>query len=162
MFYLLFFICVYPFYIFISISQIIAVLFLYFYYNKLKSHCTKLENIINILKSARRIVNEPLKECYAVIKEMSDTYLNTFGVKTSFSRAHIPYDNSVRKSFFGNMKREELYRTNYKSENELKESIKKYIEFYNSERPHSMLRYRTPDNAEADFFNKYTTTVASK
>jgi transposase InsO family protein/transposase-like protein len=88
-------------------------------------------------------------------------YLNTLGVKQSFSRAHVPYDNSVCESFFGNMKREELYRTNYKSENELKESIKKYIEFYNSERPHSMLRYRTPDKAEADFFNNHATIVTS-
>lgn len=88
-------------------------------------------------------------------------YLNTLGVKQSFSRAHVPYDNSVCESFLGNMKHEELYRTNYKSENELKKSIKKYIKFYNSERPHSMLRYRTPDKAEADFFNNHATIVAS-
>ena len=49
------------------------------------------------------------------------------------------------------MKREELYRTNYKSEKELQQSIKNYIEFYNTKRPHTLLRYRTPDKTEADF-----------
>lgn len=34
----------------------------------------------------------------------------------------MPYDNSVSESFFGGMKREELYRTNYKSEKELQHS----------------------------------------
>ena len=78
-------------------------------------------------------------------------YLKSLGVKQSFSRAHIPYDNSVCESFFGGMKREELYRTNYKSEKELQQSIKNYIEFYNTKRPHTLLRYRTPDKTEADF-----------
>ena len=50
--------------------------------------------------------------------------------------------------FFGGMKRD---RTNYKSEKELHKSIKSYIEFYNTKRPHSLLRYRTPDKTEADF-----------
>lgn len=52
------------------------------------------------------------------------------------------------------MKREELYRTNYKSERELKECIQKYIEFYNSKRPHSILLNRTPDRVETEYFNK--------
>ena len=38
--------------------------------------------------------------------------LRSLGVTQSFSRAHIPYDNSVMESFFSNLKREELYRTN--------------------------------------------------
>lgn len=71
-------------------------------------------------------------------------YLRSLSVKQSFSRAHMPYDNSVCESFFGGMKREELYRTNYKSEKELQQSIKNYIEFYNTKRPHTLLRYRTP------------------
>lgn len=49
--------------------------------------------------------------------------LKDFGVIQSFSRAGTPYDNSVMESFFKTLKAEELYRTNYKSERELKESI---------------------------------------
>lgn len=81
-------------------------------------------------------------------------YLKSLGVKQSFSRAHTPYDNSVCESFFGGMKREELYRTNYKSEKELQQSIKNYIDFYNTKRPHTLLRYRTPDKTEADFLSR--------
>lgn len=82
-------------------------------------------------------------------------YLDSLGVKQSFSRRSMPYDNSVCESCFSNMKREELYRTNYRSETELKDSIKRYIAFYNGERPHSLLRYRTPDRAEAEFYKNH-------
>lgn len=83
------------------------------------------------------------------------SYLKGLGVKQSFSRKHLPYDNSVCESFFGNMKREELYRTNYRSERELREGIIRYIEFYNNERPHSILRNRTPNRAEAEYANNH-------
>ena len=43
------------------------------------------------------------------------------------------------------MKKEELYRIKYRSEHELRESINEYIHFYNSERLHSMLAYKTQD-----------------
>ena len=82
-------------------------------------------------------------------------YLKSLDVIQSFSRKHLPYDNSVCESFFGNMKREELYRTNYKSEQHLRKSLKKYIEFYNNERPHSVLCNRTPNKVEAEYASKY-------
>ena len=47
------------------------------------------------------------------------------------------------------MKSEELWRTNYRSEKELRKSITKYIAFYNSERPHSAVRNMSPDSFEA-------------
>lgn len=39
------------------------------------------------------------------------SYLKSIGVTQSYSRAHIPYDNSVIESFFPSLKLEELYRT---------------------------------------------------
>ena len=47
------------------------------------------------------------------------------------------------ESFFKSMKTERLYRTDFRSERELRESIREYIHYYNNERPHSVLRYRT-------------------
>ena len=73
----------------------------------------------------------------------------------SFSRPHIPYDNSVMESFFSNMKREELYRTKYRSEKEFRTAVKNYIQFYNEERPHSKNKYKTPSQKEAEYFSKY-------
>lgn len=51
------------------------------------------------------------------------------------------------------MKKEELYRYRYRSERELKESIKAFVERYNSERPHEKLKYKTPNQYEDEYFN---------
>lgn len=81
-------------------------------------------------------------------------YIASLGIQHSFSRKAMPYDNSVCESFFGNLKREELYRTKYTSERHFRVSISEYMEFYNSRRPHTILRYRTPDKAEAEYYDK--------
>lgn len=78
-------------------------------------------------------------------------YLKKLGVTQSFSRAHVTYDNSVMESFFASMKREELYRTKYRSEREFKEAVDSYIEFYNNKRPHAKLKYKTPNQKEAEY-----------
>ncbi len=70
--------------------------------------------------------------------------LRSLGVTQSFSRAHIPYDNSVMESFFSNLKREELYRTKYRSENEFRTAVDTYMIFYNEQRPHAKNGYKTP------------------
>ncbi len=81
-------------------------------------------------------------------------YLQSLQVKQSFSRAHVPYDNSVMESFFASMKREELYRRKYRSEKDFRTAIDKYILFYNEQRPHAKNRYKTPLQKEEDFFNE--------
>lgn len=83
------------------------------------------------------------------------TMLKDLGVIQSFSRAGTPYDNSVMESFFKTLKAEELYRTNYKSKRELKESITKFIKYYNDERVHTINNYRTPTSKETEYFNKH-------
>ena len=79
-------------------------------------------------------------------------FLREKGVKQSFSRGGMPYDNSVCESFFSIYKQEEYYRTNYRSETEVKKGISEFMNFYNTKRPHSLLRYRTPDAHEAEYF----------
>ncbi len=83
-------------------------------------------------------------------------YLRLFHVTHSFSRAYVPYDNSVIESYFGTMKREELYRTKYRSEQEFKAAVAEYIIFYNTKRPHKKLQYKTPVQYEADYYRKQT------
>ena len=92
------------------------------------------------------------------------TYLKQLNVQQSFSRKGTPYDNSVCESFFANMKREELYRRNYKTETEFFNGVHNYIAFYNSERPHSLLRYQTPDKYEEMyyFYNPNRTCVVQE
>ncbi len=81
------------------------------------------------------------------------TYLKSLHVTQSFSRAHIPYDNSVMESFFASLKREELYRTKSRSENEFRAAVDAYMKFYNEQRPHAKNRYKTPAKKESEFFS---------
>ena len=78
--------------------------------------------------------------------------LKTYCVNQSFSPSGRPYHNAVMESFFSSMKKEELYRTEYHSESELKKRIQKYIEFYNTERPHSTLHYKSPNSYEQLYY----------
>lgn len=80
--------------------------------------------------------------------------LRAHGITQSFSRAHIPYDNSVMESFFSNLKREELYRTKYRSEREFRTAVDQYMVFYNEQRPHAKNGHKTPLKKELDYFNR--------
>lgn len=81
-------------------------------------------------------------------------YLKSLNVEQSFSRAHVPYDNSVVESFFANFKREELYRRKYRSDYEFRQAVKEYIIFYNTERPHSSNNYKSPLAKELEYKKK--------
>ena len=79
------------------------------------------------------------------------SYLSSLGVEQSFSRSHTPHDNSVAESFFSSLKREELYRRKFRSENEFRKVVNDYMTFYNTVRPHSTLKNKTPEQVEATF-----------
>ena len=83
------------------------------------------------------------------------SYLKALGIQQSFSRASTPYDNSVMESFFKSMKTERLYRTDFRSEREIRKAVKEYVQYYNSKRPHSIINYRTPDAFESDYFKSH-------
>ena len=78
-------------------------------------------------------------------------YLHSLHIRQSFSRPGNPHDNAVMESFFATLKREELYRIEYRSEREFKAAVGAYITFYNSKRPHRKLKNRTPDAWEAEY-----------
>lgn len=82
-------------------------------------------------------------------------YLKALSIRQSFSNPGMPYDNSVMESFFGNFKREALYRYRFKTEKDFFESIDEYMLFYNNSRPHSVLMNQTPDKYEAEYFRKH-------
>lgn len=80
--------------------------------------------------------------------------LKDLNVKQSFSNPGKPFNNSVMESFFKSMKTEKLYRTDFRSEREFRIAVKDYANFYNEKRPHSVLRYRTPNRFEEDCIRK--------
>lgn len=77
--------------------------------------------------------------------------LRKHGVTQSYSMPGVPYDNAVMETFFSSMKRKELYPHRYRSEREFKSAVGRYIQFYNFERPHKTLKYKTPDQYEAEY-----------
>ena len=80
--------------------------------------------------------------------------LETLGVKQSLSRTGRPHDNAVSEAFFSILKKEELYRRHYKSEIDMIQGIHHFIDFYNNERPHSTLQYKTPVQKEQEYWDK--------
>lgn len=88
-----------------------------------------------------------------ISKGLND-YLKSLQITHSFSRAYVPYDNSVMESFFASLKREELYRKKYRSEKEFYKAVEDYIEFYNEQRPHAKLQYKTPNQKEREYKEK--------
>lgn len=71
-----------------------------------------------------------------------------YGFTQSFSHPGKPQDNAVMESFFGILKKECLYRNNFKSEVEFKRELASYIDFYNNERQQRYLRYHSPTQYE--------------
>ena len=62
----------------------------------------------------------------------------------SMSRKGNCYDNSVMENFFGILKQEMYYGTVYYSFEELKETIEKYIIYYNEQRIKQKLGWMSP------------------
>ena len=70
-------------------------------------------------------------------------------MKSSMSRKGNCWDNSVAESFFGSLKTERVYFTNYENRESARSDIIDYIEmFYNSNRRHSYLGYVSPKEFE--------------
>ncbi len=82
----------------------------------------------------------------------------------SMGRTGICWDNALAESFFGALKNELVYRTAFPTPAHARKAIAEYIEvFYNRQRIHSALGYRTPAHpaqAEADYQTTQTPTAA--
>jgi transposase InsO family protein len=76
--------------------------------------------------------------------------LTTHGITASMSRTGNCWDNACVESFFGTLKRELVYHRQYATRSEATQDIFEYIEvFYNRQRRHSTLGYRSPAEFEA-------------
>ena len=63
----------------------------------------------------------------------------------SMSRKGNAYDNAVAESFYHSLKVERVHRLRYRTRQEAHLSVADYIErFYNSDRLHSSIGYRSP------------------
>lgn len=77
--------------------------------------------------------------------------LSAYGFIQSMSRKGNCYDNAVAESFFHTLKTEHVYDYRYETRAEARQSIFDYIEmFYNRQRRHSALGYRSPVSFEIE------------
>ena len=85
----------------------------------------------------------------------SDDYQNTlqtFGIECSMSRRGNCYDNAVAERFFWSLKHEWTKHNEYDDIGSARLSVFTYIEvFYNRQRLHQSLGYKTPEAFEAEY-----------
>ena len=75
-----------------------------------------------------------------------------FGVRLSVGRTGVCWDNSVAESWFSMLKNEMYYRHSFATRRRARFAVMQYIEvFYNRQRLHSALGYRTPAEARAAY-----------
>jgi putative transposase len=60
-------------------------------------------------------------------------------------------DNVVIERFWRSIKYEDIFPMQYKTMEEVKNGVAKYMDFYNNRRPHSSLGYRTPMKVYSNF-----------
>lgn len=76
--------------------------------------------------------------------------LKLLGIECSMSRVGNCYDNAAMESFWGTLKTEHVYRTDYSTREEARTSIFLWIEgWYNRRRRHSSIGYKSPEQFEA-------------
>ncbi len=132
------------------------------YSRKAIAHRISLKNSTQLTKGTFKLAYESGKPQQGLIFHSDNgsnyisknftAYLQQRDVVQSYSKKKTPYDNSVCESFFGNLKAEELWHTNYRSERELRNGVERFMESYNNERPHSFLRYMTPIKFEELYY----------
>lgn len=75
------------------------------------------------------------------------------GMQPSMNGRKTAYDNAVAESFFSNLKNEWVYHHDFRTREDAKLAIFDYIEcFYNRNRIHQSLGYRTPDEVERLYY----------
>jgi len=70
-------------------------------------------------------------------------------IVASMSRKGMPYDNAMTESFFSSLKQELTHHERFVDRDEARSKLFDYFEvFYNRERLHSGLHYRSPAQFE--------------
>jgi transposase InsO family protein len=78
-----------------------------------------------------------------------DFVLKRSSIRQSMSRAGDCYDNAFMESCFGTIKTE-LEMTEYETVPEGERELGSYFRYYNQDRKHSSLGYRTPSQFESN------------
>jgi putative transposase len=88
--------------------------------------------------------------------------LRDSGIMASMGSKGDPFDNAAAESFMATIKTELIYRNRFKTKDEARLAVFRYIEgFYNPVRRHSALGYKSPAEYERMFMATEETAVAA-
>ena len=86
------------------------------------------------------------------------TYCTQAGITQSMGQTGVAWDNAVAETFFASLKNEMYHHQVFTTRARARMAVAEYIEvFYNRQRPHSSLDYRTPVQAWTDHETLTTT-----
>ena len=80
----------------------------------------------------------------------------TYGLDQEFITPYTPEQNGMIERFFRSMKEECVWQQQFASFEELRPAVDQWIRWYNAERPHQALGYRSPE----EFRRQQATRVA--
>ena len=96
----------------------------------------------------------PLEPKQYTSTQFLDT-LQRHGLRRSVGRTGVCWDNAMAESFFAALKNELVHRTVFPTRRHARAAIADYIEvFYNRQRLHSGLGYKTPVEVHTDYLNQ--------
>ena len=103
---------------------------------------------LNVLKKALTVGIPNIHNSDQGSQFTSDEYLGILKshptIRISMDHKGRAYDNIFTERLWRTIKYEEVYLNDYQSPNEAEQSLKEYIKFYNEERLHQSLGYKTP------------------
>jgi putative transposase len=77
-------------------------------------------------------------------------FLGQCGVKGQYTGYNAPDDNAYVERVIRTITEEEIWGNAYDTFSEARGAVADYVRFYNGERPHSSLNYRTPDEVDRE------------
>jgi transposase InsO family protein len=80
-----------------------------------------------------------------------DTYISLLrrhGIRSSMTQSGDPRDNAMAERVNGILKQECIHLKTFKTVEEVRSALEKYIDFYNRRRPHASIDFLTPEEAE--------------
>ena len=126
----------------------------------------EVEKVLYSALANRNYKELPIKELYVVsdngkeiIRAMS--WLKITGIRHVRITPRSPWENGEIESFFSCLEREVFGRIEVEDFEHMKEVVSEYVEFYNTERIHGGIGYKTPREKYLEYFHSRQEVLAN-
>lgn len=110
-----------------------------------------LENALQTRQPTSKLLHHSDRGCQYTSADYRKE-LTSRGITISMSRKGNCWDNAVAESFFSTLKKELVHTRTWRTHSEFRSAVFDYISvFYNRQRLHSTLDYRTPEEVESEY-----------